>query len=90
MIEKLLKNTKFKDDAKEIARQFKKVGIETLDRLEDTPGLLRSARIWGHALSEVIRAIKEAAEKEAAEKPTLKTEISEPAKIVKAETGEPK
>lgn len=88
-LEKLLKQTTFKDDAAEITRQFKKVGITTLERLEDSPGLLRSAQIWGHALSEVIRSIKEAAEKEA-QKP-LKTEINEPAKpIVKADTGETK
>ena len=89
MIEKYLKNTQFKDDAKDIARQFQKVGVVSLDRLEDSPGLLRSARIWGHALSEVIRVIKEAAEKEAA-KPQLKTEISEPAKPMKADIGETK
>jgi len=63
MLEKLLKDTKFKKDAADIARQLAKVGITTLARLYDAPGLLRSATVWGHPLSEVINAIKEVAER---------------------------
>lgn len=87
-LEKLLKNTKYKDDAFQIARQFQKVGITTLERVPDAPGLMRATQVWGHPLSEVIRAIKEAAEKET-HKP-LKTEFEVKEPVTKPATGENK
>jgi hypothetical protein len=85
LIEKLLKNTKFKNDAVAIARQLAKVGIENLDLLADAPGRLRSATIWGHSLSAVIDAIRAAAKEAASEKTTKpldETPRSEPPKAV--------
>jgi hypothetical protein len=82
IIEKLLKDTQFKKDAADIARQFAKVGIQALDRIDDAPGLLRSARVWEHSLSEVIKAVKEAANKPESGKDKFQTEITQP----KAET----
>jgi len=91
LIEKLLKNTKFKQDAAEIAHQLRKVGIETLDLLGNAPGRLRSATVWGYPLSEVIDAIIAAAEasKDKTTKPldeptqsVHETPVSEPDKPV--------
>ena len=87
-LEKLLNQTKFKGDAKEIARQFSKVGITTVDRVADAPGLMRDVRVWGHPLSEVIAAIQKADEKEKAgpDTPKAKMEISKPGEPVAGET----
>lgn len=61
VIKELLEQTKFKKDAKEIARQLAKRGIDRLELLADAPGRLGSATIWGHPLSQVIDAIREVA-----------------------------
>ncbi len=82
LIEKLLKNTKFKQDAADIARQLAKRGIDRLELLADAPGRLNSVRIWGHPLSEVIDAIREAADKPLAVPPGEKAEGSAPAKSI--------
>ena len=68
LIEKLLKETEFKKDAIEIARQLAKCGIDRLELLADAPGRLQSATVWGHPLSKVIDAINAAANK-----PTIQT-----------------
>lgn len=80
-LKELLEQTKFKKDAKEIARQLGKVGVTTVDRLGDAPALLNSTRIWGHSITEVIAAMREAA----ADKP----EAKETPKPGEAPTSEP-
>lgn len=80
-LKELLEQTKFKKDAKDIARQLGKVGVTTVDRLGDAPALLNSARIWGHSTTEVIAAIREAV----ANKP----EVKETPKPDEAPTSEP-
>lgn len=90
LIKDLLEQTKFKKDAKEIARQLAKRGIDRLELLADAPGRLGSATIWGHPLSQVIDAIREAANTReklgAGDKPIqtkpLETPMSEPDKPV--------
>lgn len=88
LIKDLLEQTKFKKDAKEIARQLAKRGIDRLELLADAPGRLGSATVWGHPLSQVIDAIREAAKDKppAAEKPIqtkpFETPTSEPDKPV--------
>ncbi len=85
LIERLLKNTKFKADAADIARQLAKRGIDRLELLADAPGRLQSVRVWGHPLSEVIDAIREAAKeasKDKTTKPLDEMPASEPSKAV--------
>jgi len=87
LIEKLLKETEFKKDAIEIARQLAKCGIDRLELLADAPGRLGSVRVWGHPLSRVIDAINAAALAAKSNKPTiqmkpLETPTSEPGKPV--------
>ena len=80
LIEKLLKNTQFKSDAAEIARQLAKVGIDRLELLADAPGRLRSTSIWGHPLSAVIDAIRAASTEAKAtrEKPGASEKTTKP------------
>lgn len=73
-IERLLKRTRFKDDALEIARRIEKAGL-TLDTIDDAPGKF-GLRLWGHSTYSIVAAIKEAqAEKEASPKVTKKLTI---------------
>ena len=77
-IEKLLKQTQFKNDAKEIARRIEKSGL-TLNTIADAPRIF-GYRLYGHNTYQVVTAILEAAKLPETETKPLKT--PEPPKVV--------
>lgn len=85
-LEALLQQTKFKKDAKEIARQFSKRGIDSPETLDNAPTILGSTQVWGYDLYEVIGEIRKAAEAASRVKPVetkpLETPAGEPGKPV--------
>ena len=78
MLEKLLKRTQFKNDAKEIARRIEKSGL-TLDTIADAPRFF-GYRLYGHNTYQVVAAILEASKLPEIETRPLKAPVSEPLK----------
>ena len=78
MLEKLLKRTQFKNDAREITRRIEKSGL-TLDTIADAPRFF-GHRLYGHNTYQVVAAILEAAKLPEIETKTLKA--PEPPKVV--------